>query len=570
MPKKLAIDWDETELRLVAAQCSGSSVKVTDAAVIPVENSNVVETLRAAIGRRGLEDTETLIAIGRGRAELRELQLPPVPDEELPDMVRFQAIRSFASAGDSATVDYLVTNRSESGVELIAAAVGPASLTEIRETCEAAKLVTKRISLRPLAASALYLIKRQSDARGDTVLIDLLANDAEIVVAREGKVIFVRTVRMPTVEAARAKALAGELKRSLVACGSTGSLDRVVLWGREAVHADDMVMLAEASGTRVEVLDPFELVDVDRKAKADFPDHVGRLAPLVGLLAADEEAPDRLVDFLNPRRRAEVAPNHLRTGLMIGVPVAAALLLGYLMFSHLKGLDRQIAELKSANESLKPQVDAALQSIARTESIDKFLDGDVNWLDELRRLARSMPSSDQMIVRQVSATSDPRGGGGTLKVIGAVTTPGVIDEFEESLRDESHRVVGDGASAQKNAKDAYRWDFTESITVTADSVRNERYAAMNELLSLEKESLLTPSSPAPVPAEAVQNESVPAEPVQSQDIPDAESPPDDSPPDQPATGPEQGDTGEGDSTQPSTESAEPAPAELAAQGEVQS
>jgi Tfp pilus assembly PilM family ATPase len=560
MPNKLAIDWDETELRLVAAQCSGSSVKVTDAAVIPVENSNIVETLRAAIQRRGLENTETLVAIGRGKAELRELQLPPVPDEELPDMVRFQAIRSFASAGDSATVDYLVTHRSESGVELIAAAVGPASLTEIRETCEAAELLNKRISLRPLAASALYLIKRQSDARGDTVLIDLLANDAEIVVAREGRVIFVRTVRMPTVEAARAKALAGELRRSLVACGSTGSLDRVVLWGREAVHADDMVMLAKASGTRVEILDPFELVEVDRKAKADLPDHVGRLAPLVGLLAADEGAPDRLVDFLNPRQRAQEAPNHLRTGLMIGVPVAAALLLGYLMFSHLKGLDQQIADLKSANESLKPQVDAAVKSIARTESIDKFLDGDVNWLSELRRLAKTMPPSDQMIVRHISATSDPRGGGGTLKVIGAVTTPGVIDEFEESLRDEAHRVVGDGASVQKNAKDAYRWDFTESITVTPDSIRNGRYAAMNELLLAEKETPATESAP-PV---------VPAEPIQSAETPIAESPPDDSPPDQPAAVAEEGEGDGSEATQPATESVGPAPAELAAQAEVQS
>lgn len=554
MPKRLAIDWDESELRLVAAQCSGSSVTVTDAAVIPVENANIVETLRAAVQRRGLEQTETLVAIGRGRAELRELQLPPVPDEELPDMVRFQAIRSFASAGDTATVDYLVTRRNESGVELIAAAVGPASLTEIGQTCEAAELSTKRIALRPLAAAALYLVNRRSDARGDMVLIDLLANDAEIVVARKGKVIFVRTVRMPTIESARAKALAGELRRSLVACGSTGSLDRVVLWGREAVHADDKVMLAEASGAQVEVLDPFELVDVDRKAKDDLPDHVGRLAPLVGLLVADEGAPDRLVDFLNPRQRAEEAPNHLRTGLMIGVPVAAVLLLVYLMVSHLKDLDRQIAELKAANQSLKPQVDAALQSIARTESIDKFLDGDVNWLKELRRLAKSMPPSDQMIVRQVVATSDPRGGGGTLKVIGSVTTPGAIDDFEEALRDESHRVVGDGASAQKNARDAYRWDFSESITVTADAVRNERYAAMNELLLQEQ----TPS--------ATSSElSAPAVAEQSQEPAVAVPPPDDSPPDQPAV--EEG-LDDGDSPQPSTEN--PAPAELAAQREAQS
>ena len=123
MVNKLAIDWDDNELRLVAAQCSGRSVKVTGAHVIPLEGSHIHEVLRQAVAQHGLEDTETLVAIGRGKAELRELQLPPVPDEELPDMVRFQAIRSFATAGESATVDYLLTKRSESGVEMIAAAI---------------------------------------------------------------------------------------------------------------------------------------------------------------------------------------------------------------------------------------------------------------------------------------------------------------------------------------------------------------------------------------------------------------------------------------------------------------
>ncbi len=160
MTNKLAIDWDETELRLVAAQCqrnnlgSGGSVTISDAAVIPIANGNVFETLREAIQQRGFEKTETLVAIGRGRAELRELQLPPVSDDELPDMVRFQAIRNFASAGDSATVDFLVTKRTTESVEMIAAAVGPKDLSEIRETCESADLDIKRISLRPLACSS--------------------------------------------------------------------------------------------------------------------------------------------------------------------------------------------------------------------------------------------------------------------------------------------------------------------------------------------------------------------------------------------------------------------------------
>ena len=180
---------------------------------------------------KGLENSETLVAIGRGKAELRELQLPPVPEEELPDMVRFQAGKSFATAGDNAIVDYLVTSQSESGVEIIAAALGEQELHELRDLCESNSLVSKRISIRPLAAAALYLVNQERSSGNDTVLIDLLSDEAEFVVAREGRVIFVRTVRMPADEAARGRALAGELKRSLVACGSSGTLERVVLWG---------------------------------------------------------------------------------------------------------------------------------------------------------------------------------------------------------------------------------------------------------------------------------------------------------------------------------------------------
>ena len=491
MVRKLAIDWDDSELRLVAAQCNGRSVKVTDASVIPVENTNVLETLKAAIKQRGLENTHTLVAIGRGKAELRELQLPPVPDEELPDMVRFQAIRSFATAGDNAIVDYLVTNRSESGVEMIAAAVGPQNLSEIQKTCEGVELNTKRISLRPLAAAALYLINRSKTVTSDTVLVDLLADDAEIVVARDGKVIFVRTVRLPPGDASRGRALAGELRRSLVACGSSGSLDRVVLWGREAVHAEDVAMLAEATDSKVEVLDPFTLVDVDRQANSNMPDHVGRLAPLVGLLVADDTDAERLVDFLNPRERVEEAVNPYRPLMLAAIPVAAVALLAFIVFRQLNGLDYQIAELKAANASMNSAVDQANESLARTETVDKFLDGDVNWLDEIRRLARQMPPSDELIVRSVSATSDLRTGGGTLTIDGAVTKPGVIDRFEDALRDEFHAVKGDGASVQKT-EDAYRWGFTEAIKISPVFIRNQRYAAMIAPSAAEAGAMETP------------------------------------------------------------------------------
>ena len=477
MVKKLAIDWDESELRLVAAQCSGDRIAVTDAAVIPIGDSDVVEALQTAIRQRGLEKTETLIAIGRGRAELRELQLPPVPPEELPDMVRFQAIRNFASAGDSATVDFLVTKRTTDHVQLIAAAVGPKDLTEVRQTCAAAELEVRRVSLRPLAAAALYLHRHSGSNEGDTVLIDLLTDDAEIVVARQGQMIFVRTVRMPAQVAARASALAGELRRSLAACGSTGSLDRVILWGRESLHLDDQAMLAQASGSGVDVIDPFDLVDIDATARTNLPDHVGRLAPLVGLLVADQSAPDRLVDFLNPRRRPEQKPNPYRKLALVGVPAVVVALIGFLMYRQLSGLDRQIDLLKQANANQAERVKRAEQSVARTAKVDQYLNGNVNWLSELQRLAVSMPPSEKMIVRRIAGRIDDRRGGGQLTIVGGVTEPEVINRFENALRDESHHVAGDGVS-EKKAEDGYDFGFTESIKVDANVVQAIRYKAI--------------------------------------------------------------------------------------------
>ncbi len=505
MANKLAIDWDESELRLVAAQCHGTNVKVTDAAVIPIQNNNVIETLREAIEQRGLQKTETLVAIGRGKAELRELQLPPVPDDELPDMVRFQAIRNFASAGDTATVDFLVTKRTSEGVEMIAAAVGPSGLSEIRETCEAADLEIKRIALRPLAAAALFLMRNRSTGPGDTVLIDLLANDAEIIVARNGRVIFVRTVRMPAEPMSRGKALAGELRRSLAACGSRGSLDRVVLWGRESVHTEDHAMLTTASESKVDILDPFDFVEISQPAKTRLPDHVGRLAPLIGLLAADVGAADRLVDFLNPRQRPEEKVNPFRSAAIIGIPIAAVLLIAFLMYRQLSNLDAEIRKLSLINANRQAQVDRAIDSIRRTETIDVYLDGNVNWLSEIERLAESMPPSDEMIVRRMAGSVDARGGG-TLVVVGGVTKPEVIDSFEQALRDPSHRVIGDGAS-QIQTDDAFRWKFTESITVDPAAVRSARYSALDAMNDQpiqqdakpgEQTTPATPSSDAPV------------------------------------------------------------------------
>ena len=62
---------------------------------------------------------------------------------------------------------------------------------------------------------------------------------------------------------------------------------------------------------------------------------------------------------------------------------------------------------------------------------------------------------------------------------GAVTKPAVIEEFEESIRDEFRTVQGDGASEQKTS-DTYRWNFAEVIRLSPGYVRDQRYQGISE------------------------------------------------------------------------------------------
>ena len=65
-------------------------------------------TVRDALGINGsLGGATTLVGIGREQVQIVLLSLPPAPLEELPELVRFQAERSFTSLGNDAALDYI-------------------------------------------------------------------------------------------------------------------------------------------------------------------------------------------------------------------------------------------------------------------------------------------------------------------------------------------------------------------------------------------------------------------------------------------------------------------------------
>src|SRR6185295_11066929 len=165
MSRLIAIEWDAKEARVAIGRKRGGSGVVIDqafAVALPQRDEgstaepDVGGVLAKALADHGMARSEALVAVGRANIELRFLSTPPVPEEELPDVVRFQAVRSFTTFGDEWPLDFVpLEPNADGGMNVLAAAIAPDLLEQIRKDCTAAGITLSRLVLRPFAAAAL-------------------------------------------------------------------------------------------------------------------------------------------------------------------------------------------------------------------------------------------------------------------------------------------------------------------------------------------------------------------------------------------------------------------------------
>ncbi|HEX5103453.1 MAG TPA: hypothetical protein VFV87_06560, partial [Pirellulaceae bacterium] len=477
MPRLLALEWDQKEARVAVAHARGAGIVVEHAFVVPLverEHSAVLEAdVGAAIGKalaeRGLSRTEALVAVGRASIELRFLTTPPVPEDELPDIVRFQALRQFTTLGDDWPLDFVpLAPNADGGTNVLAAAISPDLVNQIRQTATAANVSVTGLVLRPFAAASL-LRKEHADGKC-RMIVDLLRDEADMTVLLGPQVIFPRTVRLPTVAEpeALARALLAEGRRTMIAAQNQlggRRVEEVVIFGDGQHHSSLKQLLEKELSLTVKLIDPFEWVEWDGGARAQKPEYPGTFAPLLGVLcdAARETRPE--IDFLHPRKKPE-PPNRRRTMLIAGGAIAALVLIGFAwMQLSLWSLDGRIAQLKKDVASQKKLADKSVKPVEQADRLEQFSAGDVTWLDELALMSKRFPKAEAARVREMHWRMDSKAGGGktTLKVL--ADKPATITATERALRDKRHSVLGSGATEDDQAPQPLQWASTADVSV---------------------------------------------------------------------------------------------------------
>lgn len=485
MPLLLALEWDSKEVRVALARTRGRDAQIEDAFTIELEPRDPGQTFNAPhvgakvaaeLAARNIGRVETLVAVGRKDIELRLLNVPPAPPEELPDVVRFQAVRQFSGLGEDWPLDYLpIALGDETPTQVLAATLSPETVKQVRAACEVGGLTPRRMVLRPMAAASLLSRQLPDAQQRCRLMIDLLSDEADLTVLIGERVVFLRTCRLPSEPdpAVQNSALLGEIRRTMVAAQNQlggRRVEYIIVCGNPKDHTGLIERLGSELSLPVESFDPFAAVAINDSVRHRLPERHGRFAPLLGMLVDEAASAPHAIDFLNPRRRPP-PPDRRRQKLLIAVAAGTLVAaVGAYVYWEFASIASQINDAKAEQARVEKLLPASQKKIKDAQDVEKFVQGDITWLDELYRLsdAQHFPLADDAIVSQLYAsTREPQGG--SLLLEGLVREPGVINQMENSLRDTRHAIVGTGAQSDPRDKN-YKWKFKETVVITHPDV----------------------------------------------------------------------------------------------------
>lgn len=409
MANRIVLEIDDLHYRLAKVSVEGQRVQVSRAVEFPVVADDDVRAkavkLKEALQSGGLGRGDCDVILSRKAIELREISLPPAPDEELPDMVRFSSRNEFASVNENWSLDFIpLTDAQDQQRVVLAGALPPQIAQDIRQTCELAGLKVQRMLVRPFCTAQALV---PGDEAKPVLLVHDLGNELELTLVHAKKVFMTRTVKLPEgASEQRLAAMVQEIQRSqmLAARSAAGRAIGETLIATAPMNRGGLTkLMAERELASCELIDVCQRIveqggTLDAAEAEKFVAHYG-----AGLAQAERAWPT--LDFVAPRRRIEKKTDYRRMAL-IGA-LAATLLVSVVGFcwyllseqaSRIARLEKEHRLLKESND--KMGVD---QIVGEVQLVDNWQRSNLNWLEELREVSQRLLTADEAMVGYLKA-----------------------------------------------------------------------------------------------------------------------------------------------------------------------
>lgn len=396
------IEWSIDGIRVLNADASGHvshlglwpTFEHHDTSFTPQE---IGEKLKSWLAESGLHAGQAILVLPRESVVIRQLQLPLAPEDEIPDLVRFQSASKSSLPIDDLALDYLPMSASGAGegLSVVTASIDRKRLQRIKQILTSAGFDVVRATTTPLTIG--HFVKKFGGA-------SLGANQPEIVVFQRdslieisifagGSLVFSHSMALP--ESNRLKPLDSGLTRSIVALHQTHpdvAINRCYLAG---------------FGNDKEVRELLESKFRGNVTHVELPEsHSGNneisgFEPLIGA-ALPVDAKNLKLDLLHPRKRIEKPDRRKLYSIVGGIVAVLFLMLTYGIFLSRKGtLEGSIDSLKESIAEIEQNLTAGEPQAEAFEKIDNWSLTQTNPVIAWNQLRSNMPDTDRLYLTEL-------------------------------------------------------------------------------------------------------------------------------------------------------------------------
>jgi len=473
----VAITWEHDRLLFLSASATGRAVTFEYAAVL-----DDPKKLGEIIAQYRLAKADTIVLLNRSDVEVRPMVFPPVPMDELPDLIKFQASKEFNHYDINAPVDFFVTSKLEnvsrstlfpavksadsSSVadgapkHILASTLRLDTFRKIKAFCEEHNLVLRHVVIRPCATAALWAQSGNADPNRSTLLVELNKNEASQTVVFQGEPVFMRSPKITRPQDVStpdfAARILAELKRTRIAVRNEIQgidVDDFVLCGNGPAFVSLAEQLTKGLEKPVRLFDPLKGLTV----KARDADE--QYAALFGAIQQVVRREPLQIDFCNPKKRTEdTSKRNLFTGIAVAAILLVVGLFGYVLYSRIT-LNREVTELKQEFAELRKTAGTVVEQKKQLDEIDKWLANNVNWFEQLGWLSERALSSEDMMIRSLDFSSSTSGG--TVRFVALLREQSLVARMQEQFQDVNHTLLPGRQGTETHA----RYKLTNDMTI---------------------------------------------------------------------------------------------------------
>ncbi len=487
------IEWDGQRLRVALLRGRRSpELLVAGEVTADAERwaAEATRIVRLLAGERPL--ARLVVTLGRAAVGVHELTVPAAPEEELPGLVRFQAIRELGLAPEKAHLDYCITPPTrDQALTALVVYTDDELWRQLTEIAEGVGAELAHVFFRPLLSARLGELASRGLVPEKTILcVHPLPDACECAVLHEGKPVLVRGVRL-TGAAAHSELLHRELRRTRLAAEQRlGGVSFALVYPGPAALADELAAVAQRLAMQAFSYDPFAGIRLASEAEATVSKAPGEWAALAALLRGQATETVDLARPKLPLKRRTPVPRPVLVG---GAVLAAGLvLLGAWSQWNLRGLEAQL-ELYRAQER---QLDRFLQSAApftkKYHAVAAWVGNaplrEATVLEILAKLTAEFPDTSELYLQSLSLRRTEKGEI-TMVVEGYAKSPRAVAAFHARLNQGNvFRARPRGGVQRVPRRTDYPWHFESELTLLRDQPGTQPRDAVRTRFRRQRES----------------------------------------------------------------------------------